>query len=343
LGTDSDPDLAALADEPAPVSAPESSDPAFVLGKVDSGELASALEMLAAEEDGPPPAEAGEPVPASSTGDTTLDAVPSVDAQASHAAEPDVETIPGMAYVDGGEFVMGSDIGRPNERPEHRRTLAPFYIDLAPVTNADYLEFVRSAGHPAPLHWPSARPPQGREYHPVVGVTWFDAAAYSDWTGKRLPTEAEWEKAARGTDGRLYPWGNEFAPDRCNSLWRLAKCEFGDKDERNEWLRSWEETEEGGRILALGGNTAPVGLFMEGLSAYGCVDMAGNVMEWVADLYQLYTSSGKSKPGTAEWPRVVRGGSWRSRGSYLRCSARSGFPPELACNFIGFRCVCDVA
>ncbi|HEV2992583.1 MAG TPA: bifunctional serine/threonine-protein kinase/formylglycine-generating enzyme family protein [Candidatus Angelobacter sp.] len=179
-----------------------------------------------------------------------------------------------MVLVPGGEFIYGSQ-GR-------KTTLPAFYIDETEVTNSAYRKFCDQAGHPYP-----EKPPWDAQYfdkpqYPVVNVSWDDAVAYAQWAGKRLPTELEWEKAARGTDGRLWPWGNSFDSARANL-----------------------EGEQDGYLYA-----APVGSFPSGKSPYGALDMAGNVWEWVADGYDPATGSavnlGKNKrmKGGAFLPKI---------------------------------------
>ncbi len=157
-----------------------------------------------------------------------------------------------MILIPAGEFLMG-----PNKQTVY---LPAYYIDRTPVTNAEYKAFVEATRYSFPPHWRQGKPVPGTEDHPVVQVTWFDAAAYAQWAGKRLPTAAEWEKAARGTDGRIYPWGDVFDPQRLN-------CG------------------EGGPF-----KTTPVGQYSpQGDSPYGVVDMAGNVYEWTDDGSQVTT------------------------------------------------------
>ena len=172
---------------------------------------------------------------------------------------------PVWVEVPAGEFWMGSEKGGDNERPVHRVFLESFLIARVPVTNAQYRFFVDAAGHKPPDHWEDGRVPPGLEGHPVVGVTWHDAMAYCRWlaevVGKSvtLPSEAQWEKAARGSDDqREYPWEGDWIDGYCN-------------------------TSE----LGLGGTT-PVGIFPEGVSPYGCLDMAGNVWEWTSMQYRDY-------------------------------------------------------
>jgi formylglycine-generating enzyme required for sulfatase activity len=146
-----------------------------------------------------------------------------------------------MVFIPAGEFLYGPD--------REKVMTAPFYIDRCPVTNAEYKKFVEAAGHEHPAHWRRGTWPEGKADHPVVQVTWESAQAYAEWAGKRLPTEIEWEKTARGTDGRLWPWGNAFDRRRCNT------------------------SSDG---------TTPVGHYSPaGDSPYGAIDMAGNVWEWI--------------------------------------------------------------
>ena len=172
---------------------------------------------------------------------------------------------PEMIPIPAGEFLMGSDPRKDkdafdSEQPQHTLYLPDYYIAKTPVTNAQYAAFVRS-GYPPPALWGGwQQPPRGKGDHPVVRVTWHDAIAYCRWlaemTGKsyRLPSEAEWEKGARGSDGRIYPWGNRWDASRCN-------------------------TYPGGP-----GDTTPVGTYPQGASPYGLLDMAGNVWDWCSTL-----------------------------------------------------------
>jgi formylglycine-generating enzyme required for sulfatase activity len=173
---------------------------------------------------------------------------------------------PQTVEVPAGPFLMGSAgdaLSYNDEQPQHEVTLPAFEIGRYPVTNAEYAAFVEATDRDPPDQWSDGRLPEKLAAHPVVNVTWRDAQAYADWlqeqtgTHYRLPTEAEWEKAARSTDGRLWPWGNEWDPGRCNSR-------------------------EGGP-----GTTTPVGQYSPiGDSPFGCADMAGNVWEWCQSLYK---------------------------------------------------------
>jgi len=229
----------------------------------------------------------------------------------------------GMVFIPAGDFVMGSNDGDSNEEPVHTVYLDAFYIDRCPVTNAEYKKFVDATRHRAPKHWKNGRIPNGKEDHPVVNVSWDNASIYARWAGKRLPTEAEWEKAARGTDQRKYPWGNSLDGDLFSSS-------------------------EAGR-----GDTTAVGSYPGGASPYGVLDMAGNVWEWVADWYGSYSSSSQRNPTGPSYGqhRVMRGGAWRSPGyrvvrdgpwgytlNGIRAAIRGLDTPTNTNNGLGFRC-----
>ena len=211
-----------------------------------------------------------------------------------------------MVFVPAGEFIMGSDDGNEDERPAHTVFLDGFWIDKYEVTNAEYKGFVDATGQPPPHHWEGGTYPEGKGDHPVVWVSWHDAQAYCQWAGKRLPMEAEWEKAARGTDGRKWPWGNSFDTSKCNS---------------------------GGS-----GDTVPVGSYPAGASPYGAQDMAGNAWEWTADWYEAYPGSGYISSRFGQKNKVMRGGSWFDGPALVRCSARNSAAPKFSFSTIGFRC-----
>ena len=208
---------------------------------------------------------------------------------------------PGMVYIPAGKFLMGSQptdgavgiqVGV-DELPQQKVYVKGFFIDQYEVTNAQYYEYVKATGGYVPAtwdftqhplgkqgeKWPVGVPPPGEEDYPVTDTDWYDAKAYCEWAGKRLPTEAEWEKAARGTDGRFFPWGNEFDPGKANTL-----------------------------ESALGWATA-VGSYPENVSPYGVYDMIGNVAEWVDDWYHPYAGSTLTRNAFGKHP-VLRGGSW---------------------------------
>jgi formylglycine-generating enzyme required for sulfatase activity len=202
-----------------------------------------------------------------------------------------------MILVPAGNFLMGDE--------KHSVHVDAFYIDKYPVTNAEYAKFVEATGHPPPPDWEEkgGTYPTDMANHPVVFVNWFDAQDYAAWAGKRLLTETEWEKAARGTDGRVYPWGDWFDKVMCNA------------------------SEAG-----IGGTT-PVGKYSPfGDSPYRVCDMAGNVWEWTATDWT---------PGSSS--KVQRGGSFVNRGSYARCAYRYLGVPEPRNPNVGFRCGMSVS
>jgi len=215
---------------------------------------------------------------------------------------------PGMVYVAGGEFIFGSDSGKEDESPQQTIHIDAFNIDAHPVTCAEYKQFVDATGHRAPRNWDDGQIPPGKENHPVVWVSWHDAVAYAEWAGKRLPTEMEWEKAARGTDGREYPWGNEFDSSRCNS--KEANLQ----------------------------ETSPVDQSPQGVSPHGALDMAGNVWEWTADWYDAYRGSVYKLERFGATYKVLRGGSWFDGADAVRTATRNSASPEFSFSTIGFRC-----
>jgi formylglycine-generating enzyme required for sulfatase activity len=232
-----------------------------------------------------------------------------------------------MLFVPSGEFVMGSDAldAAPNERPLSKVTLNHFYLSRHLVTNAVYEKF-------DPSHKRN-RIPEAGDDHPVVYVSSLDAIKFCQWLSARtrkkyrLPTEAEWEYAARGTGGRKYPWGNyEGRGDLAN---------FADRNTDFAW--SEPEIDDGYS------QTSPVGAFPFGASAFGMEDMAGNVWEWCLDYYEAYRPAPKVNPRgpAAGARRVYRGGSWKSRFKSLRATARNSNVPTFSCNDLGFRVACD--
>ncbi len=219
-----------------------------------------------------------------------------------------------MALVPAGEFMMGSTLSA-DEQPVHRIYLDAFYMDKYHVTVGQYAKYLEGTGTEAPPEWEIMNQPQHQK-KPVVNVNWSDAASYCKWSGKRLPTEAEWEKAARGTDGRLYPWGDETPTG--------LHANFGKK----EWANH----------MAL----VPVGMFEMGKSPYGIHDMAGNAWEWVNDWYDhdYYKKSpirNPQGPSTGK-SKVVRGGNWLYVEEFLRSSFRFNADPSGRQFGYGFRC-----
>jgi formylglycine-generating enzyme required for sulfatase activity len=254
-----------------------------------------------------------------------------------------------MVLIPAGEFSMGDHFneGIIDEKPVHTVYLDAFYMDKYKVTNAQYAKFLNEygkntddAGHELldiadedcliEKVGNTYRPKAGYENHPVIEVTWYGAAAYAQFYGKRLPTEAEWEKAARGgLVGKRYPWGDDITHDNANY------SGTGGKDQWN--------------------GTSPVGSFAP--NGYGLYDMAGNVWEWCADEYdsEYYGRSPKSNPkgpGVAitfknndftnvNTRRVLRGGCWNSNPNFLRCAVRYDLEPSITNNDLGFRCSQD--
>jgi formylglycine-generating enzyme required for sulfatase activity len=255
-----------------------------------------------------------------------------------------------MVHVPEGEFSMGNDAGPINERPLHDVSLTAFWIDQTEVTNAMFALFIETTGYQTKAEkrgsawvfdgtgwseisgadWQHPQGPAtnltGLEDHPVVNVSWYDAKAYCEWNGARLPSEAEWEKAARGVDGRTYPWG-EQAP--AGNL-----LNFGDV---NLYPDSVDPNLNDGYKF-----TAPVGSYPSGASPYGALDMAGNVWEWVNDWYQemYYTKAPASDPvgPNSGEGRIFRGGSWNHNILDIRSSIRMWSKPSDAIDNVGFRC-----
>lgn len=237
----------------------------------------------------------------------------------------------GMILIPAGEFVMGSEevdtearalqfgSKKPwfvNERPKRKVYLGAYYIDKYEVTNAEYKKFIDAKKRRPPNYWVNNNSyPPGAEDYPVASVNWYDADAYCKWAGKKLPTEAEWEKAARGTDGRRFPWGDVFDEKKCNCAGQYR-------------------------------GVMPAGRFEAGKSPYGVYDMAGNVYEWVSDWYLPYPDSDYNDEDFGEKFKISRGGGWGGIGHYpleihYRTSFRFEIPPQGEYNDLGFRCTKD--
>ncbi len=220
-----------------------------------------------------------------------------------------------------------------DETPQHEVSVAPFYMDAHEVTNAEFAAFVEATGYEAEGDWRKYAG-EGREQHPVVNVTWHDANAYAEWAGKRLPTEAEWEWAARaGSDARWFPWGDTPDPDRAN--WR---------QEGESFFQGLGRMMFGRRI-----HTTPVGSYEP--NGFGLYDMVGNAAEWCADPYAPYpgfaletwvfTRHGPYDKDEAPLQgRVIRGGSWDSPNAvFVRITSRNVQAEDEASPRVGFRCV----
>lgn len=256
--------------------------------------------------------------------------------KADHALEGD------MVHIPAGSFVFGTDkvdetgdllaVGVPkalyeDEHPRQKPFLKGFYIDRYEVTHRRYKAYVDAVGAVPPEYWENGTYPEGEANRPVVWVTWYDASNFCDWAGKRLPTEKEWERAARGETGREYPWGDAFAATRAN-LSENSRSKLKLKD---------------------------VGSFPEGATPAGVHDLVGNVWEWTASDYQGYKGNDKQLPRFGEGQKVLRGQSAANIGHFpgafyekvLKEFARAGYrqfaPPESMGPDVGFRCVSDTA
>lgn len=238
---------------------------------------------------------------------------------------PSAPTPPeGMVYVPAGKFPMGTDQGDGTDdnqanntplvnndaRPQHSVTTKAFFLDKTEVTNAQYKNFCDETKYPMPPQWVNGNFPDGQAEYPVTRITWYEARAYANWAGKRLPTEAEWEHAARGTDLRLYPWGNDWS---------------------NQYL-VWES------------GPTRVGSKPAGASPYGALDMAGNVGEWVNDWFDAYPGNPIKQPdfGTKKY-KVVRGGAWYGSQELAYTYYRQVCRPDQRSLWIGFRCAKDAS
>ncbi len=214
-----------------------------------------------------------------------------------HAEESTPTPPEGMVYVPAGEFIMGSKVGDADEAPQHIATTRAFFIDTFEVSNADFKKF-------DPEHtWK-----EGRDNHPAI-VTWEEANAYAQSIGKRLPTETEWEKAARGIDGRMFPWGNTYDPT----------------------FIQYDRSKGIGNTIA------------KPKSPYGCYDMAGGAMEWTSSWYKPYKGNPIPAKQYGEKYKVLKGGTTFNDNAHMRCAHRFYLPVDDSNNYLtGFRCVKDV-
>ena len=236
-------------------------------------------------------------------------------AQDSSASEAPLEEE--LVVIPAGPFIRGTSRGGFDEQPERKIYLDEFLIDRYEVTNAQYAAFVKATGHRKsgpPSRYAKNTGRMRGVNQPAVYVSWEDAKAYCEWRGRRLPTEAEWEKAMRGTDGRLWPWGNVEIPGGAN----------------------WARVDDGFEVAA------PVGRVRSDASPYGVMDGAGNVMEWVDDWYLegAYAAAADRNPESPEYGtyKVLRGAAYTSSGSDLRITARSKMMSDFRDETIGFRC-----
>jgi formylglycine-generating enzyme required for sulfatase activity len=218
----------------------------------------------------------------------------------------------GMVYVPGGAFRMGRDGGDEFESPAHPLTVSPFFIDRTEVTNEEYQRFVSATGHRAPVHWVDGKIPDGQAKFPVVNVSWDDANAYAQWANKRLPTEEEWEFAARGADERIYPWGNDWRQENANA----------------------------GRDRL--GGLVEAGRYAAGASPFGALDMSGNVWEWTASDYQDYPGRKTPSSLASAGLKVIRGGAYDVPPKRATATYRGALSPDRIPDKTGFRLARDV-
>ncbi len=231
-----------------------------------------------------------------------------------------LEGFPELVFVPAGPFWMGSSDddseAHPNEKPRHEVDLEEFWIGRYPVTNAQYTQFIQNSDHHPPSHWPNGQPPKDLLDHPVVNINAMDASSYCHWLSQitnhtcRLPTEEEWEKAARGTTLNRYVWGDEWNPDWCNTV-------------------------ESGH-----NQTTTVNAFVEhNRSPYSVIDMLGNVWEWTDSLYEAYTMSSYKTETTSQ--QVVRGGCYDYPKKAARISNRGRYLLGKQRQYLGFRVAAD--
>jgi formylglycine-generating enzyme required for sulfatase activity len=241
---------------------------------------------------------------------------------------------PDKVLIPRGHFIMGSITGLggafEEEAPMHVVYLTDYYLSRTPITHREYAQFIAAMRYPAPDGWRGMSPPFGKEKHPVSNISWQDATAYCDWLSSvtgltcRLPSEAEWEKGARGIYAQLFPWGNTWEPERCNT------SDIGVN------------------------STTAVDYFQTGKSPYGLLDMAGNVFEWTNTLWRMSDDpkdafhypydpdDGREAPGKdGRALHIVRGGSYVRSQLYARCSSRLHFSSITRTPEIGFRIAID--
>lgn len=265
----------------------------------------------------PPPPPTPTPRPTPTPQPTPTPAPESVETEEAQVEEEQQEEAPAitgfMVEIPAGPFTLGNDNSDPNEAPAQQMELPAFSIDAFEVTNADFATFVEATGYityreqeGSPQNWRAAYA-EGKDNHSVVFVTFVDAQAFCEWAGKRLPTEFEWEKAARGPEGYLYPWGNEYDPTMLNG--------------KDSGLRA----------------TTAVGSYPP--NGYEVFDMAGNVKEWVDSPYAAYPGSDHQDSHYSPDFRGIRGGGWFDESEFVLSTNRNGGDPGITANDdIGFRC-----
>ena len=226
-----------------------------------------------------------------------------------------------MLRIKAGRFIRGTNDRLPDEGPQHIVETTVYWIDKFEVTNLQYKAFIDATRRKSPKHFVNRTYPPGKADHPVVYVTWYDAKDYCSWVDKRLPTDVEWEKAARAEDGRTYPWGNNFHLHYANTPQR------------------WSE-------LKQTGDTTPVGAFARGVSHYGLYDMSGNVWEWTSSDYEPYPGNTRINENYNEDYKTLKGGSWWDC-TFYKCGIsapvynRSFFLKTTKNESFGFRCAKD--
>ncbi len=259
-----------------------------------------------------------------------------------------------MILISGGSFLMGTtpaeideqilDAGLPeewkehllDEQPRHSRTIEPFYIYRYEVTNEQYKAFIDAAGHSPPPHWKGKDYPSDKRKHPVVEVSWDDAQAYCRWAGTRLPTEAQWEYAARGVEpakgqpSRVFPWGDKWDRTLSNNSSFHAGKELQNAADWNVW---YEGDQKSNYPL-----TSPGGSFPKSVSPFGVHDMAGNAWEWCADVQAPYPEL-NAEDADDQTARARRGGSWANVALHIRSADRQSASHDNLNLYTGFRCV----
>jgi serine/threonine-protein kinase len=264
-----------------------------------------------------------------------------------------------MVYVPAGEFIMGTSDAQvdawlkeypgdkrewfKDEQPQCRVNLPGYWMGRTEVTNAQYRQFVQATGRRAPEHWKGGQVPSGLDNFPVVDVDWEDVRAYCEWAGGHLPTELQWEKAASGTDGRIFPWGNQWDNKRCRNFELITGRAYASEDEWATAVDNWMQAHDPIRK----GPTA-VGSCPAGASPYGALDMAGNVRQWCADgydgeAYKRYAKGDLTPPKSGTY-KVLRGGSWLyGAPRNFRCALRYRSLPDSRDDDFGFRCARDAS